>query len=119
MRRHPGRIRLGSEGDTTPSLTTAAQMGARAAWAADAGSTPGGLRARFHFTNEETATRRGETLASAHTARWVELGSGSGYGSQSPPTGQSIKSGETSGGMQRGNGSISAGPQREEKTFSA
>lgn len=46
MRRHPGRIRLGSEGDTTPSPMAAAQMGARAAWAADAGSaredcTPG------------------------------------------------------------------------------
>ena len=77
MRRHPGRIRLGSEGDTTPSPTAAVQMGARAAWAADTGSAPRGLRARYLFTNEETATRRGEPLASAHTARWVELGSGS------------------------------------------
>ena len=62
---------------TQPPACNCARGQGRAAWAAEAATAPRGLCSQLLFTNEESATRRGEPLASAHTARWVELGSGS------------------------------------------
>ena len=119
-RRHPRSIRLGSEADTTTSLHCSTPTGAQAAGATGAATAPRGLCSQLLFTNEEPATRRGEPLASAHTARWVELGSGSkGMDPRAHPRVRALSPGRCQWGMQRGNSSIRAGPQREEKTFSA
>ena len=119
-RRHPRSIRLGSEADTTTSLHCSTPTGARAAGATGAATAPRGLCSQLLFTNEEPATRRGEPLASAHTARWVELGSGpKGMDPRAHPRVRALSPGRCQWGMPRGNSSIRAGPQREEKTFSA